>query len=336
MAQTGGFKESLDKFKKNKLAIPLSLVLTFIVCYLLLIFGSILFCLLPAVIALIIYGVPRYFGLADRKRLLIFGTILMILLGMASGLTYYSILIEETPVTLSTPDNVLSAGSITPFRGTDSTVFHFSVIYTGTDTSPNVNVTVYDYYLASQGTVYNMINDTSYNSSTSDRYILNQTFATSIYDFGFSYDKPDGTVAITDLSWGPYTMTNDDILVNELWKVPITMFLNVGLLFYLIILLTWWMERSRKRFESQGGRYGAKPAPKTTEKFVCSECGSEVPANADKCPQCGEKFEEDERSKAVAEQMAQPKSDEFICSDCGKTVKETDTQCWNCGKKFEE
>ena len=85
-----------------------------------------------------------------------------------------------------------------------------------------------------------------------DAFIAGETlvywrFATSIYDFGFSYDKPDGTVVITDLSWGPYTMTNNDILVNELWKVPITMFLNVGLLFYLIVLLTWWMERSRKR-----------------------------------------------------------------------------------------
>jgi DNA-directed RNA polymerase subunit RPC12/RpoP len=336
MAQTGGIKAYLDDFKKSKLAIPFSLVLAGLIAYILLIVGSVLFCLLPAAIALVIFGLPRYFGLVNRKKLLIYGTILILLLGVASGLTYYSILSTETSVTLSTPDNVLTGGSITPFRGTDSTIFHFSVIYTGTNPAPHVNLTVYDYYQASQGTTYNLTNDISY-TGTGDRYVLNLTFPTSIYDFGYSYDKLDGSTVTTDLSWGPYTMTNDDILINQLWKVPFTMFLNVGLLFYLLILLTWWMERSKKRFEAQGGRSVGKAAPKTTEKFVCSECGSEVPASADKCPQCGEKFEEDERSTAAAiASSAEPKSSEFICSDCGKTVKETDTQCWNCGKKFED
>jgi ribosomal protein L40E len=336
MAQTGGIKGYLDNFKKSKLAIPFSLVLAGLICYLLLIVGSVLVCLLPAAIALIIYGLPRYFGLVNRKKLLIYGTILLLLLGIASGLTYYFILTAEEPVTLSTSDHVLTDGNITPFRGTNSTVFQFSVIYTGTNSTPHIFVTAYDYYRASEGTSYNLTHDPNY-SGTGERYVLNKTFATSIYDFGYSYEKSDKSIVSTGLSWGPYTMTNDDILVNELWKVPFTMFLNVGLLFYLLVLLTWWMERSKKRFESQTGRSIGKAAPKTTEKFVCSECGSEVPANADKCPQCGERFEEDERSIATATATStEPNSSELICSECGKTVKETDTQCWNCGKKFED
>jgi DNA-directed RNA polymerase subunit RPC12/RpoP len=337
MARTGGIKGYLDDFKKSKLAIPFSLVLAGLIAYILLIVGSVLFCLLPAAIALVIFGLPRYFGLVNRKKLLIYGTILILLLGVVSGLTYYSILKDNVPVTLSTTDNVLTSGSLTPFRGTDTTTFRFSVIYNGTDINPYVNVTVYDYFQAGEGTTYNLTHDLSYTGTLGERYVLNRTFQTSIYDFGFSYDKPDGTKVTTDLSWGPYTMTNDDILVNELWKVPLTMFLNVGLLFYLLILLTWWMERSKKRFESQGGRSTGRAAPKTTEKFVCSECGSEVPATADKCPQCGEKFEEDSQSTLpTSTTSTEPKSNEYICSDCGKTVKETDTQCWNCGKKFED
>jgi ribosomal protein L40E len=27
------------------------------------------------------------------------------------------------------------------------------------------------------------------------------------------------------------------------------------------------------------------------EGFVCSECGADVPADAKKCPKCGEKFD---------------------------------------------
>ena len=336
MAQTGGIKGYLDEFKKSKLAIPFSLVLAGLIGYLLLIVGSVLFCLLPAAIALVIFGIPRYFGLVNRKKLLIWGTVLILVLGIASGLTYYSILKVEAPVTLNTSDNVLTGGNITPFRGTESTNFSFSVIYTGTNSTPHIFVTVYNYYRASEGTSYNLTHDLSYNG-TGERYVLHKTFATSIYDFGYSYEKPDGSTVSTDLSWGPYTMTDDEILWNELRAVPLTMFLNVGLLFYLLVLLTWWMERSKKRFEAQGGRSAGRAAPKTTEKFVCSECGSEVPASADKCPQCGEKFEEDERSAAAATAASSgPKSSEFICSDCGKTVKETDTQCWNCGKKFED
>ncbi len=339
MAQAGGFKRYLDDFKKSKLAIPFSILLAGLISYLLLIFGSVLFCLLPAVIAFIIYGLPRYFGLVDRKKTLIWGTVLILALGIASGLTYYSILIEEEPVTLTTPDNVLTGGSVTPFRGTDSTNFTLSVIYNGAlnsgNSTPYIYVTVYNYYRASQGTVYNLTNDTSY-TGAGDRYILQRTFETSIYDFGFTYEKPDGTFASTGLSWGPFTMTNDEILVNELRAVPLTMFLNVGLLFYLLVVLTWWMERSKKRFETHA-RPAGKPGPKTTEKFVCSECGSEVPASSTQCPQCGEKFEEDAQSTAAASAQSAPsKSSEFICSDCGKIVKETDTQCWNCGKKFED
>ena len=335
MAQTGGIKESLDNFRKSKIAIPFGLVLSGFIAYFLLIVGSVLFCLLPAVIALVIFGLPRYFGLTNRKKQLIWGTVLILILGIASGLTYYSVLKDEVPITLHTSDNVLTGGGITPFRGTDAANFNFSVIYTGTNSTPHIFVTVYNYYRASEGTPYNLTLDQSY-TGTGHRYVFNSTFVSSIYNFGFSYEKSDNSVvSTTELSWGPYTMTNDEILWSELRAVPLTMFLNVGLLFYLLVLLTWWMERSKKRFEAQGGGSVRKPSPKTTEKFVCSECGSEVPASADSCPQCGEKFEEDDLPTAATTEV-KAKSNEFICSDCGKTVKETDTQCWNCGKKFED
>jgi DNA-directed RNA polymerase subunit RPC12/RpoP len=332
MAQTGGIKGYLEDLKKSKLAIPFSLVLTVLVGYLLLIIGSVLLCLLPVAIAVVIYFVPRYFGLVNRKKLLIAGTVIILVLGIASGLTYYSILKDEAPVTLHTTDNVLSGGNITPFRGTDSTNFTFSVIYTGTNTTPHIFVTVSNHYRANALSIYDLANDANY-TGPGDRYVLHQTFASSIYYFEYSYEKPDGSFVHTETSWGPYTMTNDQIFGSELRAVPLAMFLNVGPLFYLLVLLFWWMERSKKRFEEQGGRLPGKTAPKTTEKFVCSECGGDVPADADRCPQCGERFEEDSKPAST---VTEPKKSEFICSDCGKTVKETDTQCWNCGKKFED
>ena len=162
MAQAGGFKTTLDNFKKSKQAIPLALVLTGVICYFLLIFGSVLFCLLPAVIALNHLRIAALLWPGKPQEGPDLGNDLILFLGIASGLTYYTILTAEAPVTLNTTDNVLTGGSITPFRGTDSTDFTFSVIYTGTNSTPHVFVTVYDYFRASQGTRYNLTNDSSY------------------------------------------------------------------------------------------------------------------------------------------------------------------------------
>jgi rubrerythrin len=77
--------------------------------------------------------------------------------------------------------------------------------------------------------------------------------------------------------------------------------------------MVWWMRRARrlredsvKRFEEKRREVEAKvpkddtkvpslqramglePEPST---FVCSDCGADVPAEARKCPVCGEKFE---------------------------------------------
>jgi predicted amidophosphoribosyltransferase len=66
---------------------------------------------------------------------------------------------------------------------------------------------------------------------------------------------------------------------------------------------------------------------KQEESFVCSECGSDVPASAGRCPQCGESFEEDTQGAEKGK---------YECSECGATVDEGARSCWNCGKEFEE
>jgi predicted amidophosphoribosyltransferase len=95
------------------------------------------------------------------------------------------------------------------------------------------------------------------------------------------------------------------------------------------------MDSSKKKYAAQMEKAkgqqkdSSKSIGSKVEKLVCSECGTEVPADAKVCPQCGEKFEEDEKKPEKAT------TGEMICSECGKTVKETDESCWNCGKKFD-
>ncbi|KQM12607.1 hypothetical protein AOA80_01445 [Methanomassiliicoccales archaeon RumEn M1] len=80
----------------------------------------------------------------------------------------------------------------------------------------------------------------------------------------------------------------------------------------------------KQRQQSQGAAVGT---PEAVEKFVCSECGADVPANAKACPQCGESFDDEPQTSG---------KDKFECSECGATVDEGARTCWNCGKEFEE
>jgi ribosomal protein L40E len=99
--------------------------------------------------------------------------------------------------------------------------------------------------------------------------------------------------------------------------------LQIGLLFYLLLVLTWWMDRSKaKMAEFDRARKQEKKGDdgqKVVDKFVCSECGADVPSEANQCPRCGEKFE-----SAV----------ERECAFCKAKVLDTDVKCWNCGKEL--
>ena len=144
-----------------------------------------------------------------------------------------------------------------------------------------------------------------------------------IYQFQYQGLIPSGYV-LTDAALGPIAMSLDNVLYSYLYYgiVFIGLF-QIGLLFYLLLVLTWWMDRSKaKAAEFDKARKQEKKGDdgqKVVDKFICSECGSDVPIDAKECPRCGEKFEE-----AV----------ERECPYCKAKVLESDVKCWNCGKEL--
>jgi len=342
MAQTGGFNQRMQAFRKSKIAVPFALIITGVISLLLLFFGGVLFgalfCLMPPLIALMAYGIPTYFGLKNRKKLALFGLVLFVVLGLFLGYMYYTIEKDASNGVASTGDLVLTNGTVSPLRGNDATTYKFSVQYHGTNATPNVFVVVYDFWAADTPTRFNLTVDHSATLANATQFVVNHTVPKSVYRVVFAYEVNPTTAKQTNLIWGPISASNEDILSHELSMNVLAMFLNVAVLFYLLLVLTWWMDSSKKKYEKMQKAKeedAKKKGGGKSEKFVCSECGSDVPMDAEECPQCGEKFEEeDDRTKGKAKEPVS-KSDELICSECGKTVKETDEQCWNCGKKFD-
>ena len=82
------FKESFNNIRKQKYAVPMGLALTVLLTLALTLY-AISLCFIPMLIALIAYGIPYYFGFKNRKKLAVFGTLLILFLGVVFGLNIF-------------------------------------------------------------------------------------------------------------------------------------------------------------------------------------------------------------------------------------------------------
>ncbi len=71
------------------------------------------------------------------------------------------------------------------------------------------------------------------------------------------------------------------VLSNSLMSGTVYSFYSMAVLFYILILLTWWMDRSKKKiFEMEQKKAQTKDRKVKDgkeEKFVCSDCGARYP-----------------------------------------------------------
>ncbi|HTY46918.1 MAG TPA: zinc ribbon domain-containing protein [Methanomassiliicoccales archaeon] len=323
----------LQKMRGTRQGIILGILVTFVVSYFTLTYLGIGFCLAPAIVALMMYFVPRWFGLLSRRKLAIFGVIFLLVIGVMVGATAYfsETALQSNPVSA---DNVLTNGIVTPFKDTSATQFNYSVVLTGGNSTPTLLLHIGSWSISE--VIFKMTDNFTGPGPNQVTYNLSLTLpAREVYAYFYEYVDPSGATHSTPVAFGPITANDGQILTQALSSNLLNTFYLVGLLFFLLLVLTWWMDSSRKKFEARQAGPPQKPTKGgKQEKFVCSECGAEVPADATQCARCGEKFDEGEKPK-LAESTAPKAADEFVCSECGKTVKATDKKCWNCGKEFE-
>ena len=105
--------------------------------------------------------------------------------------------------------------------------------------------------------------------------------------------------------------------------------------------------------------YDNKALKKPEATFSCTKCGADVTDNDDKCPKCGELFDDDDELEEDGEgespsitimdpegsdlEIVDPKTRkvvseakaDFTCSKCGADVYDSDKKCRECGEVIE-
>jgi ribosomal protein L40E len=331
MSTQDDLKSRFVRFREQKYAMFIGLALAFVVCSLLLVFSPYLLCFGLLLVALAGYYIPYFFGLRDRKKLAIWGIVLILLLSIPYSISMVEGQKASANNLLRTSDGAMTNGTVEPFKGDSSTVHEVSELVTDQDYS-DVRVIVYDVWTGI--TIYNR-SMVPTNNSDGTLYTFTTTLQNRTeYGYWFIADDGDRYVTTSNMNYGPMHVT-DGVYAHWMPLLVLALFIEVGLLYFLLLILGWWTDKSKARLaEMQKQRAGSAPSLSKEgqeEKFICSECGAEVPASAGRCPQCGESFDEEERPTPPVKEK-----EEFVCTECGATVDEKAKTCWNCGKEFED
>ncbi len=288
--------------------------------------NSSMVCLVFLGIALVLYAVPYYFGWKDKKRLAVAGLVLLIILGVALGFIIYSNYMGFQNQKVSSSDGIIEDGTVTPFRGTGGELnSSFSAVVTNSSYD-NVTMRVWNAWIGSPAESVNSSGIA--HAPQGNIYYFNKSLGKGLYLY--QMNASSSNLNSTASGFGPINLDTSELLGQLIFSGLIVVLMQIGILFFLFLLLSTFTSRSRDRAKEQMRKNEELKAKlPAKEKFVCSECGAEVPTDANECPQCGEKFNE-EAPKQVKE-----KEGDFVCTECGATVKEDDKRCWNCGKEFE-
>jgi len=334
-------------------------------------FGTSCYCLGMVVIAVILYMLPRFFGVENVKLMTMVGVLFAVCailiggLGMAPGVVAAN---EGNP-----PDN--DYFSNVQFTYTDSGV-NINADVTYTDFNPAV-YSVHFMYGDVRGITFNSINPAyggdvelsvtdghASGSISLDRNTLHAGYLTLMTDDGTGNLTEFGSSTRLTVMTGAFGGSLTELGIYGCFVVT----LYIIIIFFLILVLSSFtrgrIEKTREKMEKEGrlyppgygrceqcgavvlpgevncrkcGAYIDRPEemkPKKKDFFECSECGAEVPMDATHCPKCGAVFDEDEFEVVHADGTTETTKESFVCPECGAMVPGTASFCTKCGAKF--
>lgn len=313
-----------QEFKKTPLPIPVGIALSAGVYALVLLYAG-TFCLGGLITPLFMLGIMWQLGVKGVKKLLILGVVACIAFA-GVWVVYFTDYYQHIEPKIATSTNAtLADGMVTPLFGDSST--HFN--YTLTIHLPGTNATVEEVSVATASVAfpsaeannYTMVKDVARSNATVWYYYYNTTVSKPINQFLF-WAKINGTWRIaderradgTELALnGPVYKSTSAVMAPLVPISFIQAFVGVYPLYALLLLMIWWTRRARKMRveayeraveerakEKEGIPQERAKVPSLAEAmgkdtsgegFVCSECGADVPAEAKRCPKCGERFD---------------------------------------------
>jgi len=321
-------KDLVKKFSKTWYRYPAGIAIASAVYYLVQMYAW-SFCLSNIITPLVLLAIFWVFEVKSIKRLLIIGAVACLAFGgvwIAMSASYYDHV--PTKPLASSEDGIVYDGTVTPFIGTTSTQFNFTVAVKASPTTPIGNVTlIYANIQFSGSLAHNNTMTLLERTNTSARYYYVTTLEHNVNQFIFNaevngtwhlagqwiqtYFRPLPSVAID----GP-TLKNPAGVALDMMLFGIYLaYANNYPIFAIILFLIWWTRRTRKMREDQLKRWESERTERESEQrkgkkdkakvpsiqramgkekdetFVCSECGADVPADATVCPKCGERFD---------------------------------------------
>jgi ribosomal protein L40E len=309
-------KEAYAKFLKTPWTIPVAVGLSALVFYLMLLY-MITTCLVTLIPPFFLWGILYVFKVKDIKKLIVVGAIGCFLM-MLVAIGFFVVQLQTFDLTEATSSNgVLEDGRIDPRLGDSSTLYNFTLTV-----NLDRNDTLVSDVRAVVSGLDHEINQTM-NLLNRNETVASYYYLTTISD-PINYYRFIATVNGTTLiaqdhleggdAWmiGPIASNWVDVAMPLFYITGIWLFAQFFFMYFLMVGMVWWTRRAKKSREEQLHKWSeAKEkahaeSPKDESKvpslakamgldkedtFVCSECGADVPADATKCPKCGEKFD---------------------------------------------
>lgn len=266
-------------------------------------YGIYLGCLSILFSAVLMFALPYWLKERRIKHLALNGAVIFVAAALIFAALFAQSLSGNDPISVRATGagNVtLSNATVTPGRGPAGASYTFVANLT-VPGNPNlgnyavfVNLTTVD-GVTSQ---FNMTPDSA-DSNLSDGRAYNWTVPVGdrIYIFWFLVTVRNGT----SLTWfetpwqvGPITAGYGTFYGFALYYGVFALILPMSL-YFILLMLFWWTTRAR--MERQ--RLGMATPAETDTGFMCTNCGADVPAAAEKCPKCGAVFEEAPVSKST-------------------------------------
>lgn len=331
-----GLENDMQRFFSSKAAIPIGLVLTMVFCIsLLYVETSGTLCFGTLLIAISAYAIPRYFGLKDVKRLMIWGVVFLFLISGAAMMFTESFYGSGQMQTVSSSDGTLSNASVDPYTLNELGIYRFTVIDVESDYDEiilqlgTVETVYLTYITGGQLMNYTMSEDLNYTGTGIKYYVDVALEPGNNHFFVIKGYKSSVLVSYTSISPWPTLINESDANIFYFMGNFYYLSLNVGLPFFVLAFFSWWIRRNMDRTIARMREEGRIPPLET----ICPQCGQPNPNSVRACKQCGGPLPV---FQPIAARVQASKKETFICSECGADVDDEATVCPKCGEPFDE